>query len=142
MGYKSDVRIITTKKGFDKLKKYIDEVIQLNEKTYTNLLDECIILGETKELKYFGWNDIKWYEDDYGPVKAVMDGLHHLRDYDFSYRYSRFGENYDDYNEFNYNSYKREKFEMPYICLKRNYDDELVLNNIKITEKMTRDIER
>lgn len=142
MGYRSDVRIITTKKGYDELKKYTDDYIKKSGKKHDNLLDECILFSETKSLKYFGWDNIKWYEDDYVEVDAVMNGLDYLLDNDFSYRYSRIGEDYDDFDEFSYDSEKKEKSNLPYICLNRNYDDEYVSDTLKKYEKKEKDVER
>jgi len=142
MGYRSDVRIITTKKGYEELKKYADEYKKKFDKNNDNLLDECILFNETKSLKYFGWDNIKWYEDDYVEVDAIMKGLNHLRDNDYSYRYSRFGEEYDDFEECENNSYKKEKIGLPYICLKREYDDEFVANGMRINEQIIKEVER
>ena len=142
MGYKSDVRIITTKKGYEVLKKYTDEYLQIKEKKQDNLLNDCSVYNETKALKYFGWDDIKWYEDDRSVVSAIMEGLNHLKNNDFSYRYSRYGEDYDDYDELSHESYKKEKIGLPYISLKRSFDDDCVLNGMKVNEKINKEYER
>lgn len=143
MGYRSDVRIITTKKGYKELKKYTDEYIKKMNYSDKNLLDISESFGDSKSSKYFGWNDIKWYEDcDYIGVDAIMSGLKHLKDNDYSYRFARLGENYTDYDENNFSSINKEKMSLPYICLNRNFDDSYVSKNLKIYDRENKDKER
>lgn len=143
MGYRSKVRIITSKKGYDELKKYTDDYLKKLNYNNDNLLDESEVFGESKSIKYFGWDYIKWYEDcDYADVDSIVSGLKHLADNDYSYRFARFGEDYDDYEENNFNSKKREKIDLPYVYLERNFDDIGVLEEMKLMEKHSKEIER
>lgn len=143
MGYRSNVRIITSKKGYNELKKYTDEYLKkLNYNDY-NLLDEAEVYGESKSIKYFGWDYIKWYEDcSYHDVDSIVSGLKHLSNNDYSYRFARFGEDYDDYEENNFNSVKREKIDLPYIYFERSFDDSYVADNLKQYEPKQKDVER
>ena len=63
MGYRSDVRILTTKKGFEKLNNYVNEKIKTlpNQDFAYNLLEHLDINYENEYSKYFGWNCVKWY---------------------------------------------------------------------------------
>lgn len=133
MGYRSDVRIMTTKKGFDELKKYTDKYLKEKNYTYGNILDHLDVNEETKYAKYFGWNSIKWYEysEDYEDISAVMDGLSYLADNDFSYRYARIGENYDDYEEMSNESDIEDEQDLEYPSMLRYFDDEYVIDNMK-----------
>ena len=47
MGYRSDVRILTTKKGFKELKKFTDNYLKEKNYTYGNLLDDCKMIHRT-----------------------------------------------------------------------------------------------
>ena len=88
MGYNSDIRIVTSSDGYEKLKEFVKTY--LNEhKEIRNLLEHCDIKQEGKEQIYFGWNDIRWYENDYNDVTAIMEGLDYLEENEYSYRYSR-----------------------------------------------------
>lgn len=128
MGYRSDVRIMTTKKGFDELKKYTDKYLKDKNFTYGNLLDSLDFNDETKYAKYFGWDSIKWYDgiEGFEDVDAIMNGLEHLKDKDLSYRYARIGESYDDFEEMDYESNLEEEQDLEYPSMTRYFDDDYV----------------
>lgn len=135
MGYRSDVRIMTSRKGFDELKKFTDKYLKDKNYTFGNLLDQLDLNKETKYAKYIGWNSIKWYEccgSDYVDVNAIMEGLQHLKEKDFSYRYARIGESYDDYDEHYYESEKEEEQDLEYPSIERYFDDDYVIDNMKL----------
>lgn len=137
MGYRSDVRIVTSKKGFKELKKFTDNYLKEKNYTYGNLLDDCQVISENKWSKYFGWDSIKWYEycDDYEDVSAIMEGLKHLEKNDMSYRYARIGESYDDYEEFSYESENEKEQDLEYPSMVRYFDDEWVKENMHQFDK-------
>lgn len=61
MGYRSDIRIVTTKDGFEKLKEFVKKYLEekkLDIKEY-NLLEELDTKADGKEQCYFGWNGPK-----------------------------------------------------------------------------------
>lgn len=101
LGYRSDIRILTTKKGFDVLKKYVD--LHTNRDRDINLFDGLHVKEEGKTNIYFGWDFLKWYPG-YESVDNVMNGLNYLKELDLSYHYKRFGENYDDIEVLYYDS--------------------------------------
>lgn len=137
MGYRSEVRIMTTRKGFDELKKYTNEYLKQKEFTFGNLLDDLDLNNETKTAKYFGWNSVKWYEGcgGYEDVDAVMSGLDHLEENDFSYRYARIGESYDDYEEQYFDSSKKEEQGLEYPWLDRSFDDKSIIARMNNSKK-------
>ena len=144
MGYRSDVRIITTKRGYDELRKFTDKYLKDKKFTYGNLLDQLDLNNETKYAKYIGWNSIKWYEyggSDYEDVNAIMEGLKHLKEQDLSYRYARIGESYDDYDEHYYESENEEEQDLEYPSMERYFDDEYVIDNMKSVEEKENEIE-
>lgn len=100
MGYRSDVRIITTKKGYNELKKYVDAYLKNREIDY-NLLDNCDVFKHGNEEYYFGWDNVKWYENYEGfeDVDAIESGLDFLANNGYSFKFSRMGESYEDYDE-------------------------------------------
>ena len=61
-----------------------------------------------------------------------MDGLSHLADKDFSYRYARIGESYDDYEEFSHESEKEEEQDLEYPSMTRYFDDDWIVNQMKL----------
>jgi hypothetical protein len=96
MGYCSDVRIATTKEGYDKLKELVEAITAkraLAEGYAYNLLES------TDEKKYnpkadyviFGWDYIKWYEDNDPDVNAVITALKKVSE-KYPVRFIRVGE--------------------------------------------------
>lgn len=133
MGYRSDVRILTTKKGFKELKKFTDNYLKGKKFTYGNLLDDCNIIHENNYAKYFGWDSIKWYDDIEGfeDVTAIVEGLNHLKGKDYSYRFARIGESYDDYEEYSHESNREEEQDLAYPSMIREFDDEYVIGDME-----------
>ncbi len=139
LGYRSDVRIATSKKGFNILNNYVEERMkELNKKDY-NLLNYLDINKENKGVCYFGWDSIKWYDgcEGYEDVDAILEGLDKLEEKDISYHFARIGENYDDYDEFNYDGDDEEGLEtyVPYPSMTRYFDDEDIAVQMEITKE-------
>ena len=91
-------------------------------------MDDLKFKVENKYSCYFGWNWVKWYENSYPAVDAVMSGLEHLREKDLSFRYSRIGENYDDYETDYHESEKEEEQDFEYPSMLREFDDDYVID--------------
>lgn len=138
MGYRSDIRIVTSKDGFEKLKEFVTNYLKEHNEDY-NLLEKCDIRQEGKNQVYFGWNYLKWYEGSYKEVDAIMEGLNYLGENEYSYRYSRIGESYDDYEEQYYDGNKEKENYLEYPNLIREFDDEYVLNLIRDKQEMKLD---
>ena len=73
MGYRSDVRIVTSKKGFKKLNDYVKNYLKDKNEDY-NLLEHLDFKVENSYEKYFGWNGIKWYDgcEGYEEVTEII----------------------------------------------------------------------
>ena len=128
MGYRSDVRIITSKKGFKELNNYVKDYLSKTDESNYNLMEALKFKVENKYSCYFGWNWVKWYENSYPSVDAIMSGLEHLREKDLSFRYSRIGENYDDYETDYHESEKEEEQDFEYPSMLREFDDDYVID--------------
>lgn len=135
MGYRSDVRIITSKKGFDKLKKYVSDSLGVDNHNI-NLLENPDILSVHKNYVLIGWDDIKWYEYcDFKEVDSILSGLKYISENDYSYQLSRMGENIDDFVE----EYVQNENDiiLPYPQVVRTFDDNETINVINRMEKNT-----
>jgi len=126
MGYRSNIRIITSKDGYERLKEFVKD----NNKDF-NLLEECDIKQKGKMQCYFGWNYVKWYEDVYPEVIAIMDGLNNLEENEYSYRYMRIGESYDDIEERFYDGEKDKDLYLEFPSMIREFDDNYIEYLIK-----------
>lgn len=128
MGYRSDVRIVTSQKGFEKLKDFVtNKIANSQNPNMYNLMENLGFEHNNSYSKYFGWNNVKWYYED---VDIVMEGLHKLKEEDLSYRFARLGENFDDYEEESYESEKEEEQDLEYPCVERYFDDDYVKDNM------------
>lgn len=94
MSYYSDVKLITTMKGWKKIQKAVLEA------------DPDSILAGASHVREVGrrfqlveFNDIKWYEYDRADVKAFMATVGKLLVEDIPYNYLRMGEDYGDVEE-------------------------------------------
>lgn len=106
MGYRSDVRIRTTKEGLEimekSIKKYIKENVKEEKlKGYDYNLLNSAEKTETTESITLDWESVKWYEDidGYEDVDAIMYSLDMLEEEDIDYQYIRIGEEIDDIDE-------------------------------------------
>lgn len=131
MGYRSDVRIVASTEGFKKLSEFVTNYLKeknLNTKEY-NLLEYLDIKEDGEEQVYLGWNYLKWYEG-YPEVDAIMKGLNHLSNNEYSYRYMIIGESYDDVEEQSYDGEKDEDVYLEYPSMIREFDDDYLINSI------------
>ena len=97
MGYRSEVKIVTTHEGYEHLCKRIDEMGANSETEqllgteiepeYREDIDDCVV---------FGWDWIKWYDGDFEEVTNVSKALRELDDAKIPYQFCRIGENWDD----------------------------------------------
>lgn len=126
MGYRSDVRIVTSKEGFKKLEEFVENYLkekQVDIEEY-NLLNSLDIKSQGKGQCYFGWDSIKWYEfSDFEEIDAIVAGLQYLKEEGYSYRFTSIGEELDDIEE---NSYDGDKddIDLEYPSIIRQFDDD------------------
>lgn len=111
MGYRSDVRIRTTQKGYEIMKIEVAEYLKKHKEkiegeTYDyNLFNHLSYLSHNENEVTFGWDYIKWYEScNYIDVDAIMYSLGKLQEKEKPYHYIRVGEEYDDIDELYYSS--------------------------------------
>ena len=131
MAYKSDVRIITSKKGFDKLRKHVEKYLK-EKNDDSNLLEDADIKFVTSIGVLIGWDNIKWYEwSNWPEIDSILSGLQELEKEDYSYRFSKLGEGIDDIDGRYYDSENREGENMPYIDIEREFNDEYMKDSLR-----------
>lgn len=139
MGYRSDIRIVTSKKGYEVLREFVKKYLEekdLDTKEY-NLLECLEVKAEDKEQIYFGWNSIKWYDgcEGYEDVDAIVQGIDHLGENEYSYRYMIIGESYDDIEEQYYDGEKDNNINLEYPSMIREFDDDYVKSLLEDKQK-------
>lgn len=97
MGYRSEVRIATTREGYDLMCKKVDFL--------SEDLDSHPLMGAEREPEFydeeggcvvFGWDNIKWYEGMLIDVTNVTVALSELADQEIPHEFCRIGETWDD----------------------------------------------
>lgn len=90
MGYYSDVRIKTTKKGYEALKNEVEKYLSKNN-LQDNLLNMASRTDEYNGIVTIDWCRVKWY-DYFEDVKAIMQSLEKIYKQGYSYVFGRIGE--------------------------------------------------
>lgn len=118
MGYKTEVRLITTLKGFKEIKKFAEEKIAKNNKD-AEIFKEPDIEQKYKDIIKIGWNDMRGNE-----VTLLQECMIELMEKDITYRAMCLGENIEDIVENSYTSSKDNKKFIPYPSITREFDEE------------------
>ncbi len=97
MGYRSEVRIATTREGYDRVCAHVDALSSGG--------DSYPLIGTKQEPEFFdeqdgsvvfGWDWIKWYDGQLADVTNVSDALSEIADAGIPYEFCRVGESWDD----------------------------------------------
>lgn len=118
MGYKTDVRLITTLKGFREIKKFAEQKIAENDED-AEILKEPDIEQKYKDIVKLGWNDMRGNE-----VDLLQECMLEFMEKDITYRAMYLGENIDHIEETYYTSPKDNKKFIPYPSVTREFDEE------------------
>ena len=102
MGYRSEVRIATTPKGWQMIQENYPRFLKprtekssFNEEELFDLLDWMDHFKSDDTGVYFGWDNIKWYSS-FPEINAMVDTLNFLEDKEIPYQLVRLGEDYAD----------------------------------------------
>lgn len=97
MGYRSEVRIATTREAYDLMCEKVDFLSEglgsyplMGAQVQTDFFDEkdnCVV---------FGWDGIKWNESLFTDVRNVLEALDEIAEGEHPYEFCRIGEDWDD----------------------------------------------
>lgn len=122
MGYLSDVKLITTKEGWERIKKEISRVGAEEEYSLISGVGDPICDGKYVLAE---WDDVKWYEGHNEEVDAIMRELGRFDAEHIPYQYLRVGEDWEDYERLSEECYDNPEYDdMPYLTLKREIEVE------------------
>lgn len=97
MGYRSDVKLITTKAGWERLDNAVKQAMDITEATEADAFwltdSRFFVIGDSYVLAE--WDDIKWYEGD-TEVGALMRELYSMAKDSVAFKFMRVGEDYED----------------------------------------------
>ena len=72
-------------------------------------------------------------------MMTVNNVLDYLKENDYSYRYSRIGENYDDYDEEYYESNREEEQDLTFPSVIREFDDDYIFQELDYQSNLRKD---
>lgn len=123
MGYYSNVKLITTKEGWQRIQQTVKQAAP-DCWTYT-ANDECTVPVCDGKYVLVEHEDIKWYENQFPEVDAFMRELKRFDAEHIPYQFMRVGEDWSD-NELLYEcDWKSDKYDdMPHLELKREIEVE------------------
>lgn len=100
MGYRSDIRIRTTKKGYEIMKAEVENFLKENnlDELWNLLKINGVSIDKTEKAITIEWSYLKWYEE-YKDVQAIMKSLSILSEKNIDYQFMRIGEELDDIEE-------------------------------------------
>ena len=102
MSYYSTVRMVTTIDGYTMMQQQITQfleqhccpqelnILQKEHMDYYQQDDHGI---------YFGWDSIRWYDQFYPEIMAIVFAIEYLEKNEIEYQFLRIGENYSDIKE-------------------------------------------
>lgn len=125
MGYRTDVRFITTKQGYNELKKYIKENSE-KDKGLEDLLEYLDMDKRVKDLVVLGWNNLRG-----DGVDSIIKFTSELYNKDISFRYYGLGEEITDIEEISHTSKTDEIKYIPYPSIIREFDDNYLNRELK-----------
>lgn len=120
MGYYSDVRLTTTKKGWERLKEEAGD---------NYLIEYADELADSKNIIYLGWNDVKWYSEGDDLVKLMRE-LNEKEGH--PYGFMRIGESEEDveYEDI------MEEYDIPRPYMIRKPDDKYIEEELFALKKV------
>lgn len=134
MGTDFDVRIITTKKGFEIMNEFIEKELKKEENDYANALNELFLKEETSNLVFFGWNSINFNSDytDYYFVRMALDNLEKI---DISYSISIKDNELQEIHEYKFDSKENDYIYIPIPRFIYEFDDKETMKELFDSEK-------
>lgn len=116
MGYRSDVKFITTREGWELIDKTVKRKNPGAEYPFTDGGDPIPLLNGKYVLAE--WSDVKWYDGYDTEVTTFMKTLSVLDKKNIPYTFMRFGEDYGDVEERSNQMYSSTEYrDLPSLCL-------------------------
>lgn len=123
MGYRSDVKLITTKKGWKRIQQSVKQVAPDSWEYVAG--DEHMVPIMEGEYVLVEHDGVKWYENDFPEVYAFMLELKRFNAEHIPYQFMRTGEDWED-NEYLFScDWGSDEYDdMPMLMLKREIEVE------------------
>ena len=97
MGYRSEVRIATTREGYERICRRVDELGKgSNVYPLIGTMVKPDFFDELGDSVAFGWDHVKWYDGDYEDVTNVSKALAEIEADRLPVEFCRVGDSWDD----------------------------------------------
>ena len=134
MSTKYDVRIITSKEGFNQMKAFIDKELEGKEnKIIFDAFNELSVKMETPNFILIGWNNVK-FEADFLKYKLIKRALEKLEDMNIGYSISKC-DNSVEFDEYRFDAKGNNEVIMPIPEAHTLFDDEESMRMLEIAER-------
>lgn len=117
MGYRSDIRMIVTKEGYKELNNYIQDKVKEDD-SYYDLMQNTDIKQKCNDIYYLGWTDLKFKDSE---LLRCAESMFYEKN--LTFRMCILGENIEDVSVLEYTEQKDLKKDIPYIYIKREFDE-------------------
>lgn len=97
MGYRSEVRIATTREAYNLMCEKVDFLSEgLGSYPLMGAHVQTDFFDEKGDSVVFGWDNIKWNESLFTDVRNVLEALNEIGEGEHPYEFCRIGEDWDD----------------------------------------------
>lgn len=121
MGYRSDVKLITTKEGWERLQEVERVSLPPDSAPYTDDENMCLLMNQYVLLEL---ESVKWNDTFDSQVQAIMATLDSFDQQGIPYQFMRLGEDWEDVEYRFYHSSQSKHSDMPELGLKREIEVE------------------
>lgn len=120
MSYRSDVKLITTREGWERIRKEVRKLGVDEKYSLVSGVGEPICAGKYVLAE---WDSVKWYEGRDEEVDAIMRELRKFDVEHIPYQYLRVGEDWGDNDYFYERDWKSKDYDdMPDLVLERTIE--------------------
>ncbi len=125
MSAETDLRLVTTMRGYKEFQKEIKKQMEENPRLEF-IFDDIPIKEKCKDIVYLGWNGLSYDE-----FCAIEEITLQLRERGHSYRMTTLGESATDISEIIYTSSKDKDRYIPFPCVRKEFNEDEMKQQLK-----------
>ena len=139
MGLKENVRIVTTKKGYETIEEFVKQKLNTNQyKGIVNALEHLAVKEETNKHIIFGWDYIQ-YHSHFARYELIGMALKKLEKENIPYSFSYCRAEYIEVNGYTFGVSNNKPLPIPTVS--NEFDDKSVVNDLKHLEGQIKELD-